>query len=244
MAAITVSYSESVGGWTSFWNYAPDWMTRLNNDFFTINNGQLFLHNDNSQMNVKNTFYGVFYPSIVKTVISDLPQDDKVFKTLVLEADEKWTADLRTNYTEGSIEADEFITKESRQFSYLRKNEDTTDTSQDYGIGSISSVAGLNIGFTVEVPQSLSVGDSLYQIDGSAQELVGVITNINRTTNVITVSAIVNTPVVANFAYGKKDSRVAGAAIRGRELEITLTNNSSAESELFGVSSEVRKSYV
>lgn len=243
MAAITVSYSESVGGYTSFWNYAPDWMTRLNNDFFTINNGQLFLHNDNSNP-VKNTFYGVFYPSIVKTVISDLPQDDKVFKTVVLESDEAWTADLRTNYTEGSIEVDEFMQKESRFFGYTRKNEDPTDTSQDYGIGSISSVTGLNIGFTVEVPQSLSVGDSLYQIDGSAQELVGVITNINRDTNVIIVSAIVNTPVVSNFAYGKKDSRVAGSAIRGRELEITLTNNSSAESEMFAVSSEVRKSFL
>lgn len=241
--AVTISYSENSKGWTSFWSYIPDWMCRLNNRYFTIKNGQLYLHNDNDNP-IRNTFYGVAYPSMVRTIINDEPGKDKVFKTIVLESDEAWAAELASNYTEGTIASTEFEQKESRFFAFTRKNESTTNNvGAIQGIGAIASVAGTNITFT-QIPDIISIGDTLYQLDGSDQEIIGVITNINRTTNVITVTTIVTTPVVGFYSFSRKNNRVESESLRGIWLDVTLTNNSTAESELYAVNSLIIPSYV
>lgn len=243
MAQYTITHSEKTGGWTSFWSFIPDWMTRLNNRFYSIKNGQLYLHNDETA--VRNNFYGTQYSSNIKTVLNDAMQDDKIFKTLVLEADEKWAASIATNYTESTITANEFNTRESRQFSFIRKNEDTDDLRGHaaQGIGAIASALGLTITFT-RIPNLVDVGNQLYQIDGAEQQLIGTITDINNTTNIITVNAITTAPAVGFYAYAKKNSRIEGSEVRGIYAEVTLTNTGTAESELMAVSSNAVKSFV
>lgn len=241
MAQHTLTYSERNKGWTSFWDYVPDWMCRLNNRFFTIKNGQVWLHNEESA--VRNNFYDVQYNSVIKTVFPDAASDDKVFKTLWLESNQPWAAELATNYTESSIESDKFNTRESRQFAFIRQNENPEDYSggATQGIGGIVSSAGTNITFG-SVSEFVSIGDVLKQVNGSDVETIGTITSIAG--NVITVNAITTAPVNGLFAFAQKDARAEGSDVRGYYLEVQLTNEDTVPGELFAITTNAVKSYV
>lgn len=240
----TISHSEENRGWTSFWNFVPDWFIRLNSNFLSIKNGQLWLHNDinNPKMNI---LYGVKVDSKIKTVINEAMTDDKIFKTLVLESDEKWEAVLTTNLTNGEIKASEFNTRESRQFSFIRGNEDAGSLQGNaaQGIGVITNVTGNQIRFTT-IPDLVTVGNALFQLNGALQQQIGLITAINRTTSVISVTTIITAPQVGFYSYAQKNSRIEGEEMRGYFMEVELTNTTDVNSELFGVSTNCIKSYV
>ena len=240
----TITHSEKNKGWTSFWEYFPDGFLNLNNKFLTIKNGQLWLQNDNTN-EVKNNFYGEQKKTTIKTVFNDAMAEDKIFKTLVQESNEKWRAILKTNLTEGEIKQAEFNTRESRQFSFIRGNEASGNlhgnTAQ--GIGVIVSVATTNITYST-IPDLISIGDVLYQLNGSTQEIIGTITIINRNTNIITVNAITTTPVIGLYSFALKNSRVEGEEMRGYYMEVTLENEDTTDGELFAISTNSVKSYV
>ncbi|MBS3914334.1 MAG: hypothetical protein KG003_07535 [Bacteroidetes bacterium] len=237
-----LSYSERVKGWTSFHSFIPDWMTRLNNRFFTIKDGQLYLHNDESNP-VRNTFYGVKYSSKVRTIFNDSPSDDKIFKNLVIEGDRPWEASLNTNYTEGSIAASEFNRRESRWFAFTRKNEDSSDYNGNavHGVGVILG-SSLNAITFANIGNMISINDNLYQLNGSAEQLIGRIINLQG--NVVTVDTIINAPTNGLFCFCKKDFRIEGGEIRGNYLEVELENNDDGDAEIFAITTNAVKSYV
>ncbi len=238
----TITFSEKNKGWTGFHSWIPEAMCRLNNRFYTIKNGQVYLHNDRDNP-IRNNFYGQQYNSKITTVLNESPGHDKIFKNLVLESQGPWSAKLKTNYTESTLAKEEFIQKESRQFAYLRKNEDDEDLhgNSAQGIGVISSNSGNTLTFS-QLPNIVSVGDVLYQVNGSNNEEIGTITNMAN--GVITVSAIVTAPVNGYFAFAKKPSRIEGSEIRGYFLEVELENDDTDVVEIFAVSSNAVKSFV
>lgn len=242
MSQETISYSDKVNGWTSFHSFVPDWMAKLNNRFFSIKGGQLWLHNDETNP-VRNNFYGEQFDSKIVPVLNDSPSDDKIFKTLVLQSTHSWDAKIKTNYTESTIANTEFNKRESRFFAHTRRSESQDDkhafTAQ--GVGVIVSSSGLDIVFGV-LPEMINVGDKLYQVNGSANELIGVITNISGTT--LTVNAITTAPANGFFCYAEKNARVEGSDMRGYYAEIELTNSYTEAVELFAIESNIVKSYV
>lgn len=245
MAKYTITHSEETGGWTSFWNYSPDWMMRLGRKFFSIKNGQLWEHHDEANP-VMNNFYGTQYNTSIKTVFNDAMADDKIFKELATESDEKWAAAIATNYTDSTIKATEFTTKESRQFSFIRKNEDDTSLkgSSAQGIGVIASVTIQGqLLYNRNLPTLISVGDEVYQINGSQQELIGTILDIDRALRIILMD-VVNPPVPGFYTFAKKNARVEGEATRGYYMEVTLTCSNNDYSELYAVEAGAVKSYV
>lgn len=241
MAQYTLTYSEKSKGWTSFWSYIPDWMIKLNNRFYTIKNGQLYLHNEDT--GVRNNFYGVQYDSKIKLYFNEINSDDKIFKTLVLEGNKPWGAVLSTNLANSTIKKEEFDQRESRHFAYMRKNENEDDlhgnTAQ--GIGVIASSVGTAITFLF-VSEFVSVGDVLHQVNGSNNEVIGTITVINGL--VITVDAIVTAPINGLYSFSKKDARIEGGEVRGYYMEVELTNNDTDKVELFAVNTNCVKSFV
>lgn len=243
MAEYNITHSEENKGWTSFWSFIPDWFSRIGERFFSIKNGQLWIHNDPDAG--INSFYGTTYSTSVKTVFTDAESDDKSFKTLILECGigEKWSAAIKTNYTESSIADTEFNTRESRQFSFIRQTEDSTDLNGGavQGIGVIQSVTGLVVSFN-SINDFINIGDQLYQINGESQELIGTITD--KDGQGLTIDAFTTTPQAGYFAYAKKNVRVEGSDVRGRYMEVTLTNSDENSGELFAVSANVSKSYV
>lgn len=242
MAKKTLTYSELVKGWTSFFSYQPDILCKLNNRFFSIKGGQLYLHNDQDNP-VMNNFYGVQYSSKIDTVINEANSEDKIFKTMVLEGNRPWDVAVSTNLANSTVKQSEFNQRESRHFAYLRKNENSNDlhgnTAQ--GIGVILSHTGLTVTFRL-VSGFVSIGDELYQMNGAEQELIGTITD--NTANVITVNALTTPPVNGYYCFSKKNARIEGGEIRGYYIEVSLENTGTSKAELFAIESNAVKSYV
>jgi len=238
----TLSFSEKNKGWTSFHSWNPDWITRLNKNMFTIKDGQLFQHNDKNNP-VRNNFYEEQFNSEITTVINEANSEDKIFKTLVLEGNKSWEANIKTNYTESNIHKEEFNKRESRFFAHIRKHEDNNDfhgeTAQ--GIGNIVSFLGTVITYA-EVSQNVNIGDKLFQLNGSANDLIGIVSDYTQTT--VTVTAVLITPVPGLFSFSAKEGRIEGAEIRGYFAEIKLENDDTAATELFAIESNIIKSFV
>lgn len=238
----TITHSENNKGWTSFWRYIPDGFLNLNNKFLTIKNGQLWLQNDIDNP-VRNNFYGTQDKTSIKTVFNEANADDKIFKTLALESNEKWKATLKTNLTQGEIKKEEFNTRESRQFSFIRGNQSPGSLSGNsaQGIGVIVSYTGLVITFAM-IPDLINIGDQLYQINVSNQELIGAIVSIDRVNKTVTLNQIISVPVPGLYSYSLKDSRIEGEEMRGYYMEVTLENEDSTNGELFAISSNIVQS--
>lgn len=240
--AYTLSHSEENKGWTSFWSYVPEWFARLGKRFYSFKSGQLWIHHDAANP-LHNNFYNTQYGTSIKTVINDAVADDKAFKTIVLESDQKWNAFLATNYTESTISASEFNTRESRQFAFIRQNENADDYSggTTQGIGVITLVEDSEITFG-KAPELVNTGDMLVLVNGANQIDIGIITNVVK--NVITVGTILAAPTAGYFCFAKKNARAEGGDVRGYYMEVLLTNTDTTQGELFAVSTEASKSYV
>jgi hypothetical protein len=244
MAETTISYFDAGDGWTSFHSFNPDFITKLNNKMFTVKNGQLWEHN-NQNSSVVNNFYGQQYNSKIVIVVNEESSEDKIFKTLALEGSHAWDVSIRTNLANSTIKKEEFNKRESRFFSHVRKNEDENDLHGHaaQGIGVIVSVTGQNITFG-SLPLMIDVGDKLYQVNGSVNQQIGIITAINLTTNIVTVATFITAPTVGLFSFSKKVGRIEGSEIRGYFAEITLENDDTEAVELFAVETNSEKSYV
>jgi len=241
MSQYTLSHSEKSEGWTSFWSYLPDGMIRVNNRFYTIKNGQLYLHNE--ETGVRNNFYGVQHSSKIVFYFNESNSEDKIFKNLVLEGNLPWNAIVTSNLSNSSITKEEFDQRESRHFAYMRKNENEEDLhgNSAQGIGVIASAAGTYIVFSF-ISEFVSIGDKLYQLNGNDPELIGVIEEVIGFT--IKVDAIVTTPLSGFYSFSKKDSRIEGGEVRGYYMEVELTNDDTEKVELFAVNTNAIKSYV
>lgn len=235
----TLSFSEKNKGWTAFQDWSANLMCRLNNQFYSIKDGQLYKHHDRDNASV-NTFHGAQYSSRITTVINEAPSEDKVFKNLIIEGDRPWSATIETNLSNGTIKASEFAQRESKWMAHMRKNESASLNGRVQGIGNIVTVNVNEIEFA-QMPTLVSVGETLYQINNNVPEEVGVVDDIQG--NVITVGSIVTTPVGGYFAYTVKNARIQGAEIRGYYAKVTLENDDNGNAELFAINSNIIKSH-
>tara|TARA_R100001443_G_scaffold25472_2_gene38347 strand:+ start:3465 stop:11732 length:8268 start_codon:yes stop_codon:yes gene_type:complete len=85
----TVSFDESVRGWTSFKSFIPEQSTSLMGNYYTFKNGGMFKHNEKILVNDidtnRNIFYGVPYPSTITAILNESPSVVKSFNTLNYE---------------------------------------------------------------------------------------------------------------------------------------------------------------
>ena len=75
----TLTYSETVKGWPSFYSYMPEYIMGMNQYLYTFKGGNLYRHNTNT---IRNRYYGVDYPSTMTSVFNQEPTTVKVFKTI------------------------------------------------------------------------------------------------------------------------------------------------------------------
>ncbi len=83
----TLSYSEDVKGWPSFYSFLPDYMMGMNGFFYSWNGGNLYRHNTNP---LRNNYYGVQYSSTIQSVFNMEPMTIKLFKTMSYESNDAW----------------------------------------------------------------------------------------------------------------------------------------------------------
>ena len=244
--ANTLTFDEGTKGWTSFHSFVPDWMQRLNNRFFTVKSGQLYLHNDEDNA-VRNNFYGVQYDTTIKAIVNEYPSEIKFAKTIMLEANKAFDIDIKsyindetTFITNTTLTASQFLDKEGLQHAYFRQNEIATDftAKNAYGLGKVNTVLGSVITMYNDVPLgSISVGDTLMD---ASQVTIGIIQSYAGKT--ITVDT---TPIIVNntFVFGYKNAKIEGSAIRGYNFEVDLTDSTTSRTEIFAINLGIVKSH-
>ena len=247
----TLSYSDGVKGWPSFYSFLPDFLIGMNSYFYSFHQGQLYRHNTN---NTRNNYYGVQYNSTLTGVFNIQPQTIKLFKTMSLESDASWgVTELVTDLSTGDMLNTYFEEKEGEWFSFIRNNAATENFKfrSTNGIGLITNI-GPGIGppgtiqltFGVSLGSIISVGDTLYfQATPTSSRPVGVITGINQLLNQVTIQVVQNTPALATFAFYYKNPVSESHGARGYFMRFKLENTDIAPVELFSVGSSVMKSY-
>jgi|TARA_R110000803_G_scaffold134939_1_gene201928 hypothetical protein len=95
----TLSFDESVRGWTSFFSYKPDHVFSLRNNLYTMKDGDLWLHYDNSVD--RGSFYSATTPASVTFVFNPSISMSKVFKTVSYEGSNGWQVNSFTSDATG-----------------------------------------------------------------------------------------------------------------------------------------------
>lgn len=239
----TLTFDETINGWTSFFSFIPEFMAGLNGRFFSFRDGELWLHN--SKNVPRNNFYGEQFISKVSVVLNENPSTEKMFKNIMLEGTKPWKVDLKSNLSKGVIFREEFEKKKSRWFAYTRRNEDTQDLTSfaANGIGNITDIVG-NTLFFRSVSDMICVGDKLTQVQSGEQVDIGIINMIDRATGEIHFQEYDNAPALNEFCYATKHARVEGGEIRGYYLRVDLESDDTDFAELFAVNSNTAESYV
>ena len=246
MAAVTVTYSHKLNGWTSFFSYTPEWMIGMNTNFYSMYQGNLWRHRDS--VVARNNFYGLQSESTIQTVFNDAPLDAKMFKTIGLEGDDPWTAAITTDFGTGAIDSTYFQLKEGDYYAYIRRDSGNTDVDlmSAQGMGVPLSVTGtapgvITITFSFDIGNIISDGDVAYVGGVSALTLIGTINS--HTSTSITINTSSATPIVTDFIMYLKDAVAESYGARGYYMQVNLTNTKTTAVELFAITSEVFKSY-
>lgn len=260
MSNYTLSYSDAVQGWASYYSYYPDWMIGMNNYFYSFKGGNLYRHNVNS---ARNTFYGTFTPSSVTTVFNASVLENKLFKTVILQGDDKWGATMETDLQySGYITSTWFEKKEAAFFAFVRNNSVGELALRSVnGIGKSYQVTGSGAAVVVKFATSpliaigsiISVGDLFYYSVSpyTTPVLAGKVTAItvdlpnaiNQVTIDTTISGTTAIPIQDAFFLYIKNSVAESHGVLGHYCTINLQNTSTSKVELFAVESEVMKSF-
>ena len=221
MPNYTITYSDSLKGWTSFHSYDPQWMAGLNNDFYTFKGGKVWKHHSNE---TRNNYYGDQKDSVVRTILNTEPDVVKMFKTIKLKGtgDTAWEAQVVSDLNNGSIPLEGYEKKEGNWYGYVRRNANDLDlkylSTQGMGIvagtGIIGDYAQINIFGDVTAgissktttPTPRDNGDLLFSATISGESITAVGNKLgqvrdisyNPNTNLTTIE-MVKHPLSAGF---------------------------------------------
>ena len=173
----TLSFDETVKGWTSFYDYKPLFMNSIGSNFYSFNKSVLYQHYAGNY----GRFYSVTYDSNVELLLNLEPSMVKNFKTINYEGSDgwqlqsmiassldaslpigKWVPAYNLNTLEFNMFATSFSKKENKFFANLQQqlstNEGGTLAGQTGEVLWGSSVSGLK-GFFATVKMQLINSD-------------------------------------------------------------------------------------
>jgi hypothetical protein len=261
----TLTYSEMVEGWVSFYSYIPDWMIGMNNYFYTFNKGNLYRHNTNV---LRNNFYGVQYSSSIQSVFNDAVLENKLFKTVAIQGDDSWEAALITDIQDsGSVQASWYEKKEQVYFAFVRNLGTSPANPSEYALRSLGGIGRSNVVTTgggnafvyfdnaISLGSIMSVGDYLYfaippnyNAPILAGQIIAISQNIITTnTNYIQINTAIpgTSPILGQTPYFlyMKNSVAESHGVLGHYCVFTLENSNTDKVEMFQFQSDVMKSY-
>jgi hypothetical protein len=265
----TLSFSNAVSGWPSFYSYNPEWMIGMNQYFYTFKGGNLYRHNVNTK---KNTFYepwwfilgditAAFTPTRMTSVFNQVPLENKLFKTLNLEGDATWSAILYTDIQDSGYILDTwFEKKEQSYFAFVRNDasgelaiRSTNGIGKSYQVNVAGDTIDFSISPLVDLGNIMSIGDILYFTlpPATTQYLAGQILQINRNYKLginqividITIPGTTPIPVQDAYFFYTKNSVAESHGVLGHYCVFEIENSSTSKIELFAVESEVMKSF-
>ena len=187
----TLSFDESVRGWTSFFTYNPERILSVQSKFYSVKNGKLWEHNYQTGNNDdRSTFYDTYSDSSVTFIFNPKPSMSKVFKTVNYEGSTGWevpsfnaarsfelndTSNLVYSYDEGSYTQNGiqyyagFYNKEGKYLANLVNSSQATQGEVIFG-NSMTGVKGYYSTVTIRTDNSTQVAG----LGGKARELFAV----------------------------------------------------------------------
>jgi hypothetical protein len=136
----TVSFREDVKGWVSFKSFTPENAISCANDYFTINEGKLYKHYDETVD--RNTFYGYYNNSSLNVVLNDSPGSIKSFHTLDYEGSDSRVEGIKTitvNRRVMSPPTGRYFEIESEEdFNYIKHFTNATESTSSSGARKIT----------------------------------------------------------------------------------------------------------
>ena len=189
----TLSFDESVLGWTSRFTYKPEQAFSIKSKYYSINSGKLYEHNYQSFGNDNNrgNFYEVYSDSNVTFIFNPKVSTSKVFKTINYEGSTGWevpsfnaarsfelndTSNLIYSYDEGAYTQDGiqyyagFYNKEGKYFANIVNNSNIGTPGEVIYGASISGVKGYYATVTIRTDDSTQVSGA----GGKTRELFAV----------------------------------------------------------------------
>ena len=231
---VTWVYSDKDNGWLGRITFNPEDMARVNGKFISFKNGEIYQHNES----VRNTFYGVEYPSTWTINFSQEPSARKNYKTIEIEGTDAWQVGLLTDIDTGYVNASDFNKEEGVYKAYSRLSNAVIDTSllSVQGIGNCT-VSGLVLSFGYDLSNDISIGDDVRNL---SNQLVGTI--LSKTPNSLTLNAVANI-VSGDYVMCSKPQSANVNSLLGYHLQVSGTLTKNTKTELFAVNSEVVKSF-
>ena len=240
----TAAFKESVSGWPTLLSFTPEAAISLNNEYYTVKNGELWEHSNTTRSN----FYGSQADTTVTLLINDGPSNIKNFKTLAYEGDEGWTATIDTDQQDGTVSS--WQKREGFYYNFISgkattvSNMDTSELAVQ-GLGELSGASaysspGYSLVIDGELNVSLQIGDTIYRDVSGTITSLGAVSAINRTTNTITTtSSDLGTIADNTFIFFVKDTEKNTSGLIGYFGETKMSTSSGSKKELFAVNSEV-----
>jgi len=240
----SVAFKESVSGWPTLLSFTPEFAVSLNNEYYTIKNGELWEHSNSTRSN----FYGTQEDTTVTLIINDGPSSIKNFKTLGYEGDEGWTATIDTDQQDGTVSS--WQKREGFYYNFISgkattvSNMDTSELAVQ-GLGELSGASaysspGYSLVIDGELNVSLQIGDTIYRDVSGTITSLGAVSAINRTTNTVTTtSSDLGTIADNTFIFFVKDTEKNTSGLVGYYGETKMSTSSGSKKELFAVNSEV-----
>ena len=156
----TVSFTETTNGWSSFKSFILEQGASLNNQYYTLKNGNFWLHNSDNVS--RNNFYGNQYYSSITPIVNDYPSSVKSFATINYEGTQSkvnqntsdsnyynlssqngWYVDyIQTDLQSGIVA--EFLNKEGKWFNNILGNA-TSYTNPQEGVTTSNNLDTHNI---------------------------------------------------------------------------------------------------
>lgn len=247
--AYTLTYSETAQGWPSFYSFIPERMIGMNNHFYSFKGGRLYQHNSDAVD--RNNFYGT--PNAISSitgVVNESPSEVKKFKTFALEGNAPWDCTVLSDLESGYIDKDWFSLKEGEYHAYIRRTADDNvfEARSAQGIGSSISVdssviTSILVTFSFDIGTMISVDDKAYSVIAGVPTFVGTIAATTSTSITINGTGSGVIPTAGQFMMYIRNNIAESYGATGYYLRYTLTNDSTSFVELYGVSSNLFKSY-
>jgi hypothetical protein len=187
----TLSYDESVRGWTSRFTYEPEQAFSVKSKYYSVKNGKLYEHNySTNQNNDRSIFYDIYSDSSITFVFNPNVSLSKNFKTVNYEGSTGWevssfnanrefdivdTSNLVYSYDEGAYTQNGiqyyagFYNKEGKYKANLVNSSAATSKEVIFG-PNISGVKGYYATVTITTDSSTQVTNA----GGKTRELFAV----------------------------------------------------------------------
>jgi len=233
---VTWAFSDKVNGWLTRITFNPEDMCRVNSQFISFKNGEIWLHNSDELFN---TFYGVETDTNFKFNFSQEPSTRKIHKAISIEGTTNLQIACETDLEVGYINKLDFEKKEGVWYAYVRGKNGELNTSQlsFQGIGE-ATINGLTLDFTFELDSIISVGDVVLN-----QNLQIVGTILSKTADSLTLDTV-NNISSGDFVLSSKPESAEKQGVLGYFLQVEASFSSNTQQEIYAINAEVIKSYM